>query len=323
MQLALLELHQVRQHVRGQRITLPNKLRQSRHELRIPDSHQSILVAHESSLPCVILSFALLHRDRFQPQNGSQFIRALESPTTQNLAQTKPQIQLTLHDHPPNCPKPVYKNRHPNRRITPRANRTSDARISVRVVSHTEPRMRESLVRPHASRQGALLEPTLPRRRSKKTHDRDATSRPISPLRLAEWSRAPSLPHEVSRLPRQRRPLRRHRQNRHPFLHRLALAGIERPADARADQRLDSRFRQFEDERTTYQHRENLAVHLQRVRTEHTPAGLGGLNARVALRQGFYEFLKGLLSIGLYRHRRCLAKCRPRRRRLSALRRRA
>jgi len=66
MQMTLIELHQVRQHLRRQRIALLHELRQPRNELRIPDSHQSIPIAHDSSVSRDIRARALLPLHRLR-----------------------------------------------------------------------------------------------------------------------------------------------------------------------------------------------------------------------------------------------------------------
>ncbi|HEX2671724.1 MAG TPA: hypothetical protein VHM25_12670 [Polyangiaceae bacterium] len=98
MQPSLVELNQVRQHLRSEFVAPLNEPRQPRDELRIPDLHQPILVAHRSSVPCVISSRALLLRSRFQPKINFELTRIRQGLFTQNLGPAMPKIQSTSHD---------------------------------------------------------------------------------------------------------------------------------------------------------------------------------------------------------------------------------
>src|SRR6185369_9020039 len=100
MQHARLELHQVREQLCGQHVALPSQLRQFRQELRIPQSRQSILVAHHYSLSCEISSPTLAQRASFHGQNSSKVVRSLETLATRKLARATPKLQLTPFDDP-------------------------------------------------------------------------------------------------------------------------------------------------------------------------------------------------------------------------------
>jgi hypothetical protein len=79
MELALLELNQVRKHLCRQHVALSNQLRQPSQELRIPQSHQLILVAHHACLSCVISVRALALRNRFLGTNAFEVDRGQET----------------------------------------------------------------------------------------------------------------------------------------------------------------------------------------------------------------------------------------------------
>src|SRR6478736_4704232 len=195
VQHALLELRQVRQHLRCQLVALPNQRRQPRQKLRIPRSLQSILVIHCSGLTREILSLALPSRQSFARGNGFKVDRLHERTAARTLAPTTPQIQETSLVDVTVRPKPVNNKQHSNHRN--QQGRTEQvARAPPSARSPSIPRMRAPLARPHDAARNLPVERTPPQRRPEITHAaRHARAhRDEHALRLHRWSPAASHP---------------------------------------------------------------------------------------------------------------------------------
>src|SRR6478736_5325855 len=159
VQHALLELRQVRQHLRCQLVALPNQRRQPRQKLRIPQSLQSILVIHCSGLTREILSLALPSRQSFARGNGFKVDRLHERTAARTLAPTTPQIQETSLVDVTVRPKPVNNKQHSNHRNQQgRTEQVAHAPPSAR--SPSIPRMRAPLARPHDAARNLPVKPT-------------------------------------------------------------------------------------------------------------------------------------------------------------------
>src|SRR6478736_1936913 len=198
VQHALLELRQVRQHLRCQLVALPNQRRQPRQKLRIPQSLQSILVIHCSGLTREILSLALPSRQSFARGNGFKVDRVHERTAARTLAPTTPQIQETSLVDVAVRPKPVNNKQHSNHRN--QQGRTEQvARAPPSARSPSIPRMRAPLARPHDAARNLPVEPTPPQRRPETTHAarHSRAHRDEHALRLHRWSLAASSPAHV------------------------------------------------------------------------------------------------------------------------------
>ena len=133
MQQALLELHEVCEQLCEQHVALPSQLRQSRQELRIPQSHQSILVAHHSSLAREISSPALGRCVLFRRENGFECDLATETVASRNLVRATTKSNSHPLDEAARCRELVKEIIDPTAESA-RAERTGDARSSALVV---------------------------------------------------------------------------------------------------------------------------------------------------------------------------------------------
>ena len=200
MQHALLELHQMRQHLSRQLVTPPNQCRKPRQELRIPQSHQPIWVDHHSRVSREISSLTLPLKRRFQRKNSDERDRHRERAPSRILAPSTPLIQQTSLVGSPPRPNTVNHNQRPNRRIPKCGPNKSCAHPSLRrchahqVCTH---HLRGRTTLTQASPSSHRLRGGDPKQPS--SRDDSHAPRRLT-LELHRWSRATTTPTSVSEI---------------------------------------------------------------------------------------------------------------------------